>query len=423
MPIPESMPKDDLHDDVMAAVKEISERATPETADAAPVTPEAAPDAQDSPPDTPAEKSGDKARARGSDGKFVARGDDKSTGAATDKAVGSKGDAPAKPDAVIETAKPDAAGQPAADVAEAPKSAAAPPPSWSIGAKVAWDKLPKEVTEAILKRESEVNQGFAKLQSYKGLDQFAERAQRSGTTLPQVVSGYVQIEDTLRSDPLLGLVNLAQNLKWTKQEAAGHFLRLAQDLGANIFTPPADQKGAAAPGAPANQNGAIDPNLQAQLAPVLTPILQELNSLKSERTRQAQADQNRQLQAADAIWTSMQADPKFQFMSNLEPTIERLLTSGMVQRTGDYRKDLEAAYELAVWQTPEIRSALIKQQHDQSEASRVAAEKEAAAKAIKASRSVSGSAAPGTREVLTKQAGEDDLMADVRAAVTQHRRG
>ena len=48
------------------------------------------------------------------------------------------------------------------------------------------------------KRESEINQGFAKLAEYKPLERFSQMAKQGGTTLEQALESYTGIENMLR---------------------------------------------------------------------------------------------------------------------------------------------------------------------------------------------------------------------------------
>ncbi len=87
-----------------------------------------------------------------------------------------------------------------------------PPPGWSRASKVAFDALPDAVKEAVAKREREVDQGFAKLKKYKGLDKYVEMAERSGTTLDKALEQYTGLEDLLRRDVFAGVGQILRNM-------------------------------------------------------------------------------------------------------------------------------------------------------------------------------------------------------------------
>jgi hypothetical protein len=91
-------------------------------------------------------------------------------------------------------------------------------------------------------------------------------------------------------------------------------------------------------------------------------------------------------------------DPAHKYYDNLQDVIGDLLESGVVKRSGDLAADLKAAYEQACWQHPEIREALINERAAADQARKTAADAEAAARAKRAGRSVTGAPAPGARE-------------------------
>jgi len=86
----------------------------------------------------------------------------------------------------------------------------APPPGWTPAAKAAYATLPPEVQEAVARREAEVNNGFRKLQEYKGLDEYASMARDSGTTIKDALDRYKAAEDSLDRDFFGGVAQLCQ---------------------------------------------------------------------------------------------------------------------------------------------------------------------------------------------------------------------
>jgi len=301
-----------------------------------------------------------------------------------------------------------------------------PPPGWSVKSKTEWDKLPEHIRADIVKREAEVNQGFAKLQNYRGLDPYVEMAQRSGLTLDTALKNYTGMETALTRDPQNGLVQLAQTMGWSKEQAAQHFARVAHGLGYTGFAAPGHQNGTdpaqpAQNGAHQNGNG-LPPEMHSMLAPVLTPLLQQVNELQSKLSRQEQADQERAAQTAAQAGAAFRADPANRYFANVEADIKRLLETGIVPLTGDHKADLQKAYDLACWQNPDVREALINQRMTKTTEDQAAKDRAVAAAAAKASRSVSGSPAPETRVQAPRKPGEvDDPYADARAALEEIR--
>lgn len=322
-------------------------------------------------------------------------------------------------------AKAAAAGDPAAVAAAAaaagaqPEPKTAPPPGWSIKAKAAWDKLPTEVRADIAKREQEVSSGF---QEYSGIKPFAERARASGQTLPQALAAYTGIEDLIRRDIGAGLMHIAQNSGLTQAETGRLFAGLAQRLGFQISTnAPGNQN--APGGSPADQNAGADPTALRQLfEPLLAPVLQKVTALETTLSQRAEGDRTQRLTAAEQVVQSFRSDPEHKFYDNLEEQIFGLLKSGLVKRTGDLAADLKTAYDQACLLHPEIRDALLNERTAALEETRKAEAKKAADKARDASRSINGSPAPGSSEQPARKRGanqsyDDDLYADVQAAV------
>jgi hypothetical protein len=329
---------------------------------------------------------------------------------------------PDKTAAPAQAAETDAASAaPAADAAKAGTAEGAdvaPPTSFSVAAKAAWGAVPPEVRAAIAKREAEVASGFAQYKEFEGIRRYAEMASRSGITLASALDNYTRLDAELSRDPAQGLTAVAQQLGWSQAQAAEYFVKAAQSLG---YKSPSAAPQPGANGNPAGQGTA--PELMQVLGPVLqqhlAPHLQEIEGLKKSLQQQSEASQTAQQRAADAIVAEFSADPKNLYYANLEGEIAALLTTGLavngvqvrVQRTGDFRRDLQAAYDQACKLHPEVSAALSKAQRDKEEGERKAKEQQLAEKARKAGRSVSGAASPGTRIVEDDGAPVEDARA------------
>lgn len=321
------------------------------------------------------------------------------------------------------------AAGPAGPVAEptaepAPATALAPPSSWSVPAKAAWEQLPPAVQEAIAKRETEVSSGFAQYAELKGVQQYAEMAKASGTTLKAALDAYVGIDQTLQRDPVAGMMQIAQNIGLDNARAGQLFAQLAEQLGHKI-TATAPQQGTG--DAPAGVDPQLAQVLGPQLQQLLAPHLEKITGLEQTLKQRQEADQNARKAAADAIVAEFSSDPKNRYYANLEGEIGALLTTGLlaggavvkVQRTGDLRRDLQAAYDQACKLHPEVSAELSKAQRAKEESERKAREAEAAAKAKAASKSLTGNRMPGSTVKVETPAGgaTDDIEADVRAAM------
>ena len=287
-----------------------------------------------------------------------------------------------------EIPKPDFAAKPAESskldtATEENVTALRPPPGWSPTAKVAFDKLPAEVREAVAKREEEVNKGFAKLGEYKPIDRYMEMARNSGTTLDKALENYIGIENDLRRDFIAGVSRICQN-------QGVNPVALANAILARHGAAPSE-----------GQAGTIPAN---QTAPSvdLTPIHQELNTLKNYIQQQQETGVQTEIQR-------FASDPKNAFFENVKADMGRLINSG-------YAESLEDAYEKACWANGEIRALLIKQQSPavpSANAADAVQRAKAAAKATGGAPSAGFKPNPGTEG--------SSLRETIRAAVNSQR--
>jgi hypothetical protein len=421
---------DDVADDAAAAFKEVSDR----TEDAAPAAGRGRSSSQ-AEDDAPAQRGRAKLElVRSDDGKGA--GDDKpgkkpggetddegrdEKGRFTPKAgkAGKVGKVVAKVDAkpgqVDDNDEEDAgddetSGKP--DPQKVPV-AGGPPPSFSVKTKAGWEQLPEHVRADILKRETEMAAGLKGLQDFKDLKPWAEMASKHNTTIAASLERYVGLENLLRKDFGQGLRVLAQNFGLSQSQAAEFFAKLGAQLGG---------KAPAAGQASDGQDGGQDPLMEA-LRPVLGPIMQELNGLKGQLTARQQAEKQASSQALAAAIDKFSKDPANKFYANVEETITTLIEKGVVPLTGNHEADLKKAYDLALGMNPSIQEALIEQRLAEAKEAARKKEQEAADKAKNASRSITGSRAPGTVIKDARDDGlsqEDDIEAEVRKAYRLH---
>lgn len=313
--------------------------------------------------------------------------------------------------------------QEGAEQAEKPvQTAGGPPPSWSVKAKAAWDDLPADVRADIAKREGEVAQGLSALRDYKDLKPYAEMATKHGTTLKKALDSYVGIENVLKQDIGKGMAIIAQNYGLDQARAGQLFAKLAQQFGAQVSPGVNGSNGAA----PSNHgHGAPQPGdpLYNVLKPFIDPLNHQITQLSSKLTSREEADRNASQQSLAKAIDTFSSKPENRFYPDLEETITRLFETGMVPLTGNHEGDLRAAYDIAAQMVPEVREALIEQRLRGNKDAERRQEQEAADKARKASRSLTGSRVPGTvtkTEPGIKKSYDDDLAADVMAAMRLH---
>lgn len=269
--------------------------------------------------------------------------------------------------------------------------AGSPPGGFSPRTKAEWEKLPEYVRADILKREKEVSDGFAQYEGMRELRPYVDLARSQGQTLKQALDRYTGIENSLRQKPLDTILYLAGNAGYPPQ-------RLAMELAPYLGQSNGQQNGAL-------QNGAQPPFDPSMLQQWLNPVLQEVSQLKSQFQQRSEADRGRVMATINTAVDRFKADPAHRYYENVEPKMTQLIEAGVVPNTGDHAADLQAAYDMACWQDPEIRQLLISEQAGKAEAARVKAEKEAAEKARQASRSITGSPSSTVRESDDGKAG------------------
>ena len=280
--------------------EEFAESAVAEPIVESPEAPQDAPETSDAPVEAPsrrdaleraldsvndAEEAATGDRARGPDGKFVAK-DTQDTAPEA-----------AKPDeAKPEDAKPDDN-----------KALAEPPSRFSPDAKAAWASAPPAVQGEIKRAITEMEQGLAqKDATLEPLKPFMEMAQKSGTTVEAALANYVNLEQLLARDPRAGFERLAQNMGKTLPDM------IAQISGTESQSTDKDRE-------------------------ILT-LRSEIDALKGQFGQVNQTIQQQQTSQVEAQVTAFAAEnPRFEELSG---EVARLLETG-------YASDLAGAYKIA----------------------------------------------------------------------------
>ncbi|MBB3745002.1 hypothetical protein FHX10_004539 [Rhizobium sp. BK591] len=294
-------------------------------------------------------------RQRDEHGRFAPKDGDKGvTAPAAQQAAAAApkpGDAPAAANAAPAAAQ--AAAPAAAQPAEQQPAATTHrvPPGWSPEAKAQFATLPPEVQAAVAKREQEVDNGFRVLQDYKGLEEFTPLVKNAGITHADVMRKAIDWEQSLIRDPVNTVIHVAKM------------------AGVNLS---------------ALVNGQTDQILQrqpqqAQQQPRPQPVNVEATVEQVLRKRDTETQVN-----------AFISDPANVHAEAVLDDMVALISAGRAS-------SLKDAYDAACWMRPDIRQQLISQAAPtvntvQDQNSQRAA---AADQARRASRSISGSSAPG----------------------------
>lgn len=205
----------------------------------------------------------------------------------------------------------------------------APPHGWTPAAKAAYAALPPEVQEAVARRELEINNGFRKLQEYKGLEDYAEIARESGTTLKEALDRYKAAEDNLDRDFAGGIAQLCEMYQVHPVQLARTFL---QAFGV-------------APGTPGQPQPQGNPETQL-IVRQLAGMQEQVRALVSERERAESEAINGSLEAFAA---------ENMYFEDVRQDMALLIKN-------DRASSLEEAYNKACRMHPEIGDLLIKEQ-------------------------------------------------------------
>lgn len=301
---------------------------------------------------------------------------------------------PAKP------ADPAAAVDPQAQ-ADA-RAAAAPPATWSAGAKAIYASLPEIARKEIAKRETDYARGIQQYaEKAKVADSFMREAQpyeamlrAEGSNPVAALSAFLQQAYTLRSA--------------TPQERGRLIMETAQKFGADL-SPYLGQQ-AEQPGGQTQDLSQVQALVQQLVAPHLRKIQQWENSQATAQQHQEQQMEQEISSQITAFQSATNEDgsPKHLYFENVRPLMSAFFANGQA-------KDLEQAYDMACFANPEVRAALIADQHRAADAQRLEEAKRKTGDARAAGFNVSGQGGIGIAGA-TQSSLRDELAAQLDAA-------
>lgn len=223
----------------------------------------------------------------------------------------------------------------------------AAPNTWKKEAKEAFLKADPIVRAEVLRREQDFHRG---IQQYKSAAEF-------GTTIDQVISPYKQTMQQLGITPeraLSGLLAADHKLRFSDPETKHmYFAQLAQSYGVDLNKV-------------IDTAHTTDPRIY-QLHEQNQQAQQQLDMYKKQWEMQEQQQLNSQVAA-------FAADPSHKYFNEVREQMAQLLQGGAA-------KDLQDAYDQAVYLNPSVRSQLLQQQVElaRKEADRKAKEARVAA--------------------------------------------
>lgn len=211
---------------------------------------------------------------------------------------------------------------------------AAAPPAWSNSVKAKWPTLDPEIRAEILKREADVHRGFTK----------NDEERNFGKEMRQIVAPYeaiIRAAGGTIPGAVADVLNTAYILRTADpQTKAQTIAQVCQQYGIDL-------KLVAQP--------------QGEVNPQVAALQQEIRQIRAEQTqRQQQERQQLEQQVLNAVETFGQ-DPKHPHFRAVSAHMGALMQAGEA-------KDMEQAYEMAVWARPDLRAQLLAAQTAQQTA-------------------------------------------------------
>lgn len=257
----------------------------------------------------------------------------------------------------------------------------APPKTWKADAAAEWATLPERTRAEIHKREEDMFRG---LEMYRGDAQI-------GKNFSQVLQPYMQILQQHNINPyqqVQGLMQahytLAMGTPEQKQEL---FAKLAQDYGVDVSALP------------------LAPYEDPAVAGLRQQLQQQQNQINQWQQSQQQQVQQKAAQSVEAFAN----DPANAYFDEVADDIAQLLQSGVA-------KDLQDAYDKAVWANPVTRA---KEQARLTTQATEKARQEAEARAAKAKQAMRANVRTSAKSgsAATPLGSIDDTLSETLAAI------
>lgn len=220
-------------------------------------------------------------------------------------------------------------------------------------AKELWANTPHEVRadmqRVISEASTRAEQAEASVKEYEAIKPYAEYAKQNGTTIDQAMGRFINMENSLRSNPTEGFRGLLHNMQLNPVQAIGHILQAynvrPEQLAAHISQNPDDYTSLARPQQPQQQ-----PNGDVQ-------------ALKQQIAEMQQSMVQRDVHST-VVEPFARENPRYY---DLEPTIAAFLNSDMVPKSLSPHDRLAAAYDMAVRISPSSKTATAPQVEEANE--------------------------------------------------------
>lgn len=235
------------------------------------------------------------------------------------------------------------------------------PSSWKKEAAEAFNTLPPHVQDEILRRETDFHKGIEGFKGHaefgramdRAIQPFAQDLQQMGVHPAEAFQRLMTAERMLRTSP--------------PEQKAQYFAQLARDYGVDL----------------------------GQLAQMPTPdpyvsqLEQKLQWLERQQNQWLQSQQQREMESLNSEIQRFASDPSRTHFEAVREDMAALLQTGRA-------KDLQEAYDMAVYANPQTRAAMLEQQRQdalkQAQSQALSQRAKAAAVSVKGSSPASGTA-------------------------------
>ena len=261
----------------------------------------------------------------------------------------------AKPEKRAEAAAAPVQEQPTEPEAQAQRDVAKAPSSWKPTARAEWDKLSPAIKAEIHRREADF---------HTGRSQLLPDAQ-FGQSIRQQMEPYrllIEAEGSTPEKAIADLMRTAAVLRiGTPEQKYAAFAQAARQYGIDlaVFAPKPNGDGQAAPQLP-----------QTFRDPRVDQLLGHLQQQDQARQQREQAD----LEGTVTRWmnaTDEKGEPRYPYLGDVINEMSALIPQlKQADPTLTHEAALQAAYERAIWASPEIRPLLQQQQQTALDAQR-----------------------------------------------------
>lgn len=261
------------------------------------------------------------------------------------------------------------------------------PQRYGAAVKAKWGELPPDIRQELLKSEQDFHKELTK----------HDEERNFGRQMKDVVTPYIaqiRAEGAEPAQAVGNLLNMAHVLRvGSPQQKSDLLLRTAQTFGVDL-------------------RQALQ--VQPQMPPQVQQVMQEMHGLKQQLAQQEALKKQTEDNEIQGQIKAFSSDPKNTHFEAVKAHMASLLSSGLA-------KDLQDAYDQAVYANPHTRSTLLEAQKAESTEKRVAEQKARADAARKAGSSIKGS--PGMAITKNGKINGLDLRSTIKAAFADQMEG